>query len=108
VICLTVRLKHAREVPSALECECVERPTALPDRVKPRLPPWGPHVRSRRVQTLVREGSPLVKLRNAAARFSRLTNGCALECGVGFRQLRTCRRTRPGQLCAKCRRAGAQ
>ena len=23
-----------------------------------------------------------------------------LECGVGFRQLRTCRRTRPGQLCA--------
>src|SRR5258705_7739567 len=34
------------------------------------------------------------------ARFSRLTNGCALECGVGFRQLRTCRRTRPGQLCA--------
>ena len=27
------------------------------------------------------------------ARFSRLTNGCALECGVGFRQLRTCCRT---------------
>src|SRR5262245_29363031 len=26
-------------------------------------------------------------------------HGC-LECGVGFRQLRTCRRTRPGQLCA--------
>ena len=26
-----------------------------------------------------------------------MTNGCALECGVGFRQLRTCRRTRPGQ-----------
>jgi hypothetical protein len=23
-----------------------------------------------------------------------------LECGVGFRQLRMCRRTRPGQLCA--------
>ena len=23
-----------------------------------------------------------------------------LECGVGFRQLRTCRRIRPGQLCA--------
>ena len=37
----------------------------------------------------------------AKARFSRLTNGCALECGVGFRQLRTCRRTRPGQLCAR-------
>jgi len=29
-------------------------------------PPWGPHVRFRRVQTLVREGSPLVKLRNSA------------------------------------------
>ena len=28
-----------------------------------RLPPWGPHVRFRRVQTLVREGSPLVRLR---------------------------------------------
>ena len=27
-----------------------------------------------------------------------------LECGVGFRQLRTCRRKRPGQLCAKNRR----
>jgi len=27
---------------------------------------WGPHVRFRRVQTLVREGSPLVKLRNSA------------------------------------------
>ena len=31
---------------------------------KPGLPPWGPHVRFRR-QTLVREGSPLVKLRNS-------------------------------------------
>ena len=27
-----------------------------------------------------------------------------LECGVGFRQLRTCRRTRPGQQCAMCGR----
>ena len=27
-----------------------------------------------------------------------------LECGVGFRQLRTCRRIRPGQLCAMCGR----
>ena len=26
-----------------------------------------------------------------------------LECGVGFRQLRTCRRTRPGQLWANTR-----
>ena len=33
---------------------------------KPGLPPWGPHVRFRRVLTLVREGSPLVKLRNSA------------------------------------------
>ena len=33
---------------------------------KPGLPPWGPHVRFRRVQTLVREGSSLVKLRNSA------------------------------------------
>ena len=42
---------------------------ARPDHtfgVKPGLPPWGPHVRFRRVQTLVREGSPLVKLRNSA------------------------------------------
>ena len=35
-------------------------------KMKPGLPPWGPHVRFRRVQTLVREGSPLVKLRNSA------------------------------------------
>src|SRR4029077_17749891 len=34
--------------------------------LEPGLPPWGPHVRFRRVQTLVREGSPLVKLRNSA------------------------------------------
>jgi hypothetical protein len=27
-----------------------------------------------------------------------------LECNVGFRQLRTCVRTRPGQLCANKRR----
>ena len=29
--------------------------------VKPGLPPWEAHVRFRQVQTLVREGSPLVK-----------------------------------------------
>ena len=34
--------------------------------LKPGLPPWGPHVRFRREQTLVREGSPLVKLRISA------------------------------------------
>jgi hypothetical protein len=35
-------------------------------RVKPGLPPWGPHVRFRREQTLVREGQSLAKLRNSA------------------------------------------
>ena len=34
--------------------------------LKPGLPPWGPHVRFRRMQALVREGVPLVKLRNSA------------------------------------------
>ena len=38
-------------------------PAYVADGVKPGLPPWGPHVRFRRVQTLVWEGSPLVKLR---------------------------------------------
>ena len=32
---------------------------------KPGIPYWGPHVRFRREQTLVREGSLLVKLRNS-------------------------------------------
>jgi hypothetical protein len=46
----------------------IETPVvACPFRVKPGLPPWGPHVRFRREQTLVREGSPLVKLRNSCA-----------------------------------------
>ena len=40
--------------------------SSMSEMVKPGLPPWGPHVRFRRVQTLVREGSPLVKLRNSA------------------------------------------
>ena len=35
-------------------------------RVKPGLPSLGAHVRFRQVQTLIREGSPLVKLRNSA------------------------------------------
>jgi hypothetical protein len=43
----------------------MEASTQLPIGVKPGLPPWG-DVRFRRVQTLVREGSPLVKLRNSA------------------------------------------
>ena len=46
------------------------------------------------------QGSSRPRLFVPKARFSRLSNGCALECGVGLRQLRTCRRTRPGQLCA--------
>ena len=32
--------------------------------------------------------------RGAGSQDSRLCNGCAMECGVGFRQLRTCRRVR--------------
>ena len=55
----------------------------------PRMPPPGAVICSASVPT--------------KARFSRLTNGCALECRVSFRQLRTCRRTRPGQLWAKTR-----
>ena len=38
---------------------------------KPGLPPWGPHVRFRRVQTLVREGSPLFKLLRASTPYRR-------------------------------------
>jgi len=56
----------------------------------------------RRAEAVLRELR--TELANAclemAAKCGRLTNGCALECGVGFRQLRTCGRTRPGQLCA--------
>ena len=49
------------------DCPLCSRPfSRRPSWVKPGLPPWGPHVRFRRVQTLVREGSPLVKLRNSA------------------------------------------
>ena len=29
-------------------------------------------------------------------------DGCALEGGVGFRQLRTCRRIRPGSYVPRC------
>ena len=49
--------------------------------IKPGLPPWEPHVRFRRMQTLVREGSPLVRLRptrgvarGRARRSSRISN----------------------------------
>ena len=37
----------------------------------------GPHVRFRRVQTLVREGSPLVKLRNSGLNAKTLNRLCA-------------------------------
>ena len=69
--------------------------------VQPCLPPWGRTSASAECRPwsgrAVRWSSGAILL----ARFSRLTNGCALECGVGFRQLRTCRRTGPGQLCAE-------
>ena len=38
----------------------------MPAAGQTRTSSLGPHVRFRRVQTLVREGSPLVKLRNSA------------------------------------------
>jgi hypothetical protein len=38
--------------------------------------------------------------KTSAAKFQSVDQRMRLECGVGFRQLRTCRRTRPGQLCA--------
>ena len=53
----------------------------LLDTIKPGLPPWGPHVRFRQMQTLVREGSPLVKLRNSAEREGSPEEGYA---GVPF------------------------
>ena len=45
------KCRPRRQLSNAVCCE-----------VKPGLPPWGPHVRFRQVQTLVREGSPFVKL----------------------------------------------
>jgi hypothetical protein len=76
------------------------KPDPRVSAVGTRASSWGPHVRFRRV-TLVREGSPLVKLRNSASKVQSVDQRMRLERGVGFRQLRTCRRTRPGQLCAK-------
>ena len=56
--CLCSRLIWAKlQGDSKRDLEC-------PSGVKPGLPLWGPHVRFRREQTLVREGSPSVKLRN--------------------------------------------
>ena len=40
-----------------------------PESVAFSLPPWGPHVRFRRVQTLVREGSPFELRISKAARW---------------------------------------
>jgi hypothetical protein len=48
-----------------LRCESLE-PSMSQLGSNPDFPPWGPHVRFRRLQTLVRDGSPLVKLRNSA------------------------------------------
>jgi hypothetical protein len=47
-------------------CNQVEIVADVGSGSKLGLPPRGPHVRFRRVLTLVREGSPLVKLRNSA------------------------------------------
>jgi hypothetical protein len=60
--------------------------------VKPGLPPWGPHVRFRRVQTLVREGSPLVKLRNSASKVQSVDQRMRL--GMRCRLSPTCGRVR--------------
>ena len=41
-------------------------PQRMSAKGQTRISPWGPHVRFRQVQTLVRERSPSVKLRNSA------------------------------------------
>ena len=42
----------------------------------------------------------LTKSRWGLSKVQSVDQRMRLECGVGFRQLRTCRRARPGQLCA--------
>ena len=44
-------------------------------------------------------GKPLYGLPWGLSKVQSVDQRMRLECGVGFRQLRTCRRTRPGQLC---------
>jgi len=71
---MTVRRLTAQCLPplrnkrnSTGDCHAAEFQTGRCRRwVNPGFHPWGPHVRFRRVQTLVREGSPLVNLRNSA------------------------------------------
>src|SRR6476660_6843630 len=65
------------------------------------VPPWGPHVRFRRVQTFVREGSRLVKLSNSASKVQSVEMQMRLECGVGASHTRgrAVAQVR-GQLCA--------
>ena len=59
-------LRHRQTKGAATDMFYLKPPRHISTLPKPGLPPWGPHVRFRRVQTLVREGSPLVKLRNSA------------------------------------------
>jgi hypothetical protein len=54
-----VRLSHTALVSALIGAQC-------PRVGQTRTSSLGPHVRFRRGQTLVREGSPLVKLRNSA------------------------------------------
>ena len=67
------------------------------DRPTARLPRAGNRGRPAELFTKTRlrfcAGAGLSKVQSVDQRMR-------LECGVGFRQLRTCRRTRPGQLCA--------
>ena len=41
------------------------------------------------------------EFRSVLSKFRWVHQRMRLECGVGFRQRRTCRRIRPGQLCAR-------
>jgi len=59
----------------------------------------GPSTAGYRIYKSQSAGAPEILQPNSGPRSGlglRLTNGCALECGVGFRQMRTCRRTRSG------------
>ena len=59
-------LRHRQTKGAATDMFYLTPPRHISTLPNPDVPPWGPHVRFRRVQTLVREGSPLVKLRNSA------------------------------------------
>ena len=63
---LVVRLRVIAMITQRWEACCTAGFRSSLSQLWPGLPPWGPHVRFRRGQTLVREGSPLVKLRHSA------------------------------------------